>query len=60
MNSKREIGLFLGYGPGFTYPVYRTIVQEAERLGYDVVWAQDNLTGHHPVPRDVENIDPYT
>lgn len=60
VNSKREFGLFLGYGSGFTYPAYRAIVQEAERLGYSAVWVQDNITGHHPIPRDIEILDTWT
>jgi alkanesulfonate monooxygenase SsuD/methylene tetrahydromethanopterin reductase-like flavin-dependent oxidoreductase (luciferase family) len=60
MNNKHQFGLFLGYGSDFTYPRYQTIIQEAERLGYDALWCQDNITGHHPVPRDFEIFDTWT
>jgi alkanesulfonate monooxygenase SsuD/methylene tetrahydromethanopterin reductase-like flavin-dependent oxidoreductase (luciferase family) len=52
--------LFLGYGSDFTYPAYQTIVHEAERLGYSAIWVQDNITGHHPIPRDIEILDTWT
>jgi alkanesulfonate monooxygenase SsuD/methylene tetrahydromethanopterin reductase-like flavin-dependent oxidoreductase (luciferase family) len=60
MRQNREFGIFLGFGKDWTYPNIRTIVQEAERLGYDAVWNQDNITGHYPIPRDIEIIDPWT
>jgi alkanesulfonate monooxygenase SsuD/methylene tetrahydromethanopterin reductase-like flavin-dependent oxidoreductase (luciferase family) len=60
MNAKREFGLFLGYGSDFTYPNYRIIAQEAERLGISSLWVQDNMTGHYPIPRDIEILDTWT
>jgi len=60
MNKERQFGLFLGYGADFTYPNYQVIVQEAERLGYNAAWCQDNITGHHPIPRDIDIFDTWT
>jgi alkanesulfonate monooxygenase SsuD/methylene tetrahydromethanopterin reductase-like flavin-dependent oxidoreductase (luciferase family) len=60
MNSKREFGLFLGYGSDFNFPAYRSIAQEAESLRYSAIWVQDNIAGHHPCPRDIEILDTWT
>jgi alkanesulfonate monooxygenase SsuD/methylene tetrahydromethanopterin reductase-like flavin-dependent oxidoreductase (luciferase family) len=60
MVPNRKFGLFLGYGVDFTYPAYRVIAREAERLQYDALWVQDNITGHHPIPRDIEILDTWT
>ena len=60
MNDKRKFSLFMGYGTGFTFPVYQTIAREAETLGFETIWTQDNIIGHAPVPRDIEIFDTWS
>jgi alkanesulfonate monooxygenase SsuD/methylene tetrahydromethanopterin reductase-like flavin-dependent oxidoreductase (luciferase family) len=60
MNTIRRFSLFMGYGSGFTFPVYKTIAREAERLGFETIWTQDNITGHAPIPRDIEILDTWS
>ena len=57
MNDKRIFSLFMGYGDGFTFPFYQTVALEAEKLGFETIWTQDNITGHAPLPRDIEILD---
>lgn len=51
MSLKISLALY-GIGESWTFDATRTVVQEAERLGFDGVFHQDNLTGHHPMPRE--------
>ena len=60
MNDKRTFSLFMGYGDGFTFPFYQTVALEAERLGFETIWTQDNITGHAPLPRDIEILDTWS
>ena len=60
VNRKRTFSLFMGYGAGFTFPVYQHIAREAERLGFSTIWTQDNITGHAPIPRDIEILDTWS
>jgi alkanesulfonate monooxygenase SsuD/methylene tetrahydromethanopterin reductase-like flavin-dependent oxidoreductase (luciferase family) len=60
MNRKRKFSLFMGYGKGFSFPVYQKIAREAERLGFETIWTQDNITGHAPIPRDIEIFDTWS
>jgi alkanesulfonate monooxygenase SsuD/methylene tetrahydromethanopterin reductase-like flavin-dependent oxidoreductase (luciferase family) len=60
MNRTRTFSLFMGYGSGFTFPVYQTIAREAESLGFETIWTQDNITGHAPIPRDIEILDTWS
>ncbi|MBM3347053.1 MAG: LLM class flavin-dependent oxidoreductase [Betaproteobacteria bacterium] len=60
MNDARRFSLFMGYGKGFSFPAYQTIAREAERLGFDTIWTQDNITGHAPIPRDIEIFDTWS
>lgn len=60
MNNNRKFSLFMGYGKGFTFPVYQTIAREAERLGFETIWTQDNIAGHAPIPRDIEIFDTWS
>jgi alkanesulfonate monooxygenase SsuD/methylene tetrahydromethanopterin reductase-like flavin-dependent oxidoreductase (luciferase family) len=48
-----------GIGPSWTYEATRAVVIEAERLGFDSVFHQDNLLGHHPMPRRAEILTPW-
>lgn len=48
-----------GIGSSWSYDALRTVVLEAERLGYDGVFHQDNLLGHHPMPRRAEILAPW-
>lgn len=57
MINDRRFSIFLELGHDWNYPNTRFICQEAESLGFDTVWYQDNLTGHHPIPRDIEKFD---
>ncbi len=59
MNKKRSFSLFMGYGSGFSFPYYQTVAIEAERLGFETIWTQDNITGHAPIPRDIEILDTW-
>lgn len=60
MNRTRKFSLFMGYGRGFTFPVYQKIAREAEALGFETIWTQDNITGHAPIPRDIEIFDTWS
>ena len=60
MNKKRKFSLFMGYGEGFSFPVYQQIAREAEQLGFETIWTQDNITGHAPIPRDIEIFDTWS
>jgi alkanesulfonate monooxygenase SsuD/methylene tetrahydromethanopterin reductase-like flavin-dependent oxidoreductase (luciferase family) len=60
MNRDRQFGIYIELGKDWTYPNIRTIAQEAEALGYDALWYQDNLTGHWPIPRELEKFDVWT
>lgn len=60
MNRTRTFSLFMGYGKGFSFPVYQKIAREAERLGFETIWTQDNITGHAPIPRDIEIFDTWS
>jgi alkanesulfonate monooxygenase SsuD/methylene tetrahydromethanopterin reductase-like flavin-dependent oxidoreductase (luciferase family) len=60
MNDKRIFSLFMGYGDGFTFPFYQTVALEAEKLGFETIWTQDNITGHAPIPRDIEILDTWS
>lgn len=60
MKSERKFSLFMGYGSGFTFPVYQQIAREAEALGFETIWTQDNITGHAPIPRDIEILDTWS
>ena len=60
MNDKRAFSLFMGYGDGFTFPFYQTVALEAEKLGFETIWTQDNITGHAPLPRDIEILDTWS
>lgn len=58
--SQLKVSLALwGIGPSWPYAATRTVVREAERLGFDTVFHQDNLTGHHPMPRSAEILTPW-
>ena len=59
MNQRRNFSLFMGYGKGFTFPYYQTVALEAERLGFETIWTQDNITGHAPIPRNIEILDTW-
>lgn len=50
----------MGYGKGFTFPYYLSIAREAEHRGFDAIWTQDNITGHAPIPRDIEIFDTWS
>lgn len=60
MNPQRKFSLFMGYGAGFTFPVYQQIAREAEALGFEAIWTQDNIAGHAPIPRDIEILDTWS
>ncbi|HAH67265.1 MAG TPA: hypothetical protein DCL68_01875 [Gammaproteobacteria bacterium] len=60
MNDKRIFSLFMGYGDGFTFPFYQTVALEAEKMGFETIWTQDNITGHAPIPRDIEILDTWS
>ena len=60
MNNKRTFSLFMGYGSGFTFPYYQAVAREAEQLGFEAIWTQDNITGHAPIPRDIEILDTWS
>jgi alkanesulfonate monooxygenase SsuD/methylene tetrahydromethanopterin reductase-like flavin-dependent oxidoreductase (luciferase family) len=60
MNRVRKFSLFLGYGSGFSFPVYQKLAREAERLGFHTLWTQDNIVGHAPIPRDIEIFDTWS
>jgi alkanesulfonate monooxygenase SsuD/methylene tetrahydromethanopterin reductase-like flavin-dependent oxidoreductase (luciferase family) len=60
MKQDRKFSLFMGYGAGFTFPVYQKIAREAEELGFETIWTQDNIAGHAPIPRDIEIFDTWS
>ena len=60
VNDTRTFSLFMGYGTGFTFPYYTRVAREAERLGFTTIWTQDNVTGHAPIPRDIEILDTWS
>ena len=60
MNNKRTFSLFMGYGSGFTFPFYQSVACEAEQLGFETIWTQDNITGHAPIPRDIVILDTWS
>jgi alkanesulfonate monooxygenase SsuD/methylene tetrahydromethanopterin reductase-like flavin-dependent oxidoreductase (luciferase family) len=49
MPRKLEFSMYVNLWP---YDAIRTVVQDAERLGFDAIWHQDNIKGHSPIPRD--------
>lgn len=60
MSQTQKFSLFMGYGQGFTFPYYQTVAKEAEQLGFETIWTQDNITGHAPIPRDIEIFDTWS
>ena len=60
MNDHRSFSLFMGYGSGFTFPFYQAVTREAEQFGFETIWTQDNITGHAPIPRDIEILDTWS
>ncbi len=56
MNQSVDFSVFV-VCRDWSYPELRTVVQEAERLGFSAAWHEDNITGHSPVPRDLPGFD---
>jgi alkanesulfonate monooxygenase SsuD/methylene tetrahydromethanopterin reductase-like flavin-dependent oxidoreductase (luciferase family) len=49
------------HGNNWTYGGTRAVWQEAERLGFEAGWTQDNIMGHAPyVPADTEYFEVFT
>lgn len=60
MSSDRQFSIYIELGQDWSYPNIRRITKEAETLGFNALWYQDNLTGHWPIPRDIEKFDVWT
>lgn len=49
------------HGNNWSYEGTRAIWQEAERLGFEAAWTQDNIMGHSPyVPADIGYFEVFT
>lgn len=58
--GKLSFSIF-AHGNNWTYEGTRAIWQEAERLGFEAGWTQDNIMGHAPyVPADTEYFEVFT
>jgi len=60
MSKKLGFSIF-AHGNNWSYPSTRAVWQEAERLGFEAAWTQDNIMGHSPyVPADIAYYEIFT
>lgn len=58
--SRLEFSIF-AHGNNWTFSDTRAIWKEAELLGFEAAWTQDNIMGHAPyVPADTEYFEVFT
>lgn len=60
MERHLDFSIF-AHGNNWSYEGTRAIWQEAERLGFEAAWTQDNIMGHSPyVPADIAYFEIFT